>query len=443
MDTRRELQIQEVVRDKDQLTVVTAGAKYIINTSASKGSIDCYQRLNRERLVASLKFNFSFSGLSVENQDGDSCILHQHMPGRSYMRLEINGDSLLDIHSPAYNPGMPLCAEINVPGSDFVPYYTAENNGNMLLLDDIGGVCIYPYKGFVKKDTTNFSGKNLTVNYKAMDGDCRLLIAVCPPRKFNYSQSVEERICHNFLPPYAWLEPYPSDETIEELSKYTNVMILHNEIWQGKYTRDGKPVDTAEEHQQDACYCCFDYIPVDEAELKRVIKKAHSLGMKIIPFTSPYYSLARDSDFLEKIERVVTEYDMDGVYFDCVSNDMLDAYRIVKATRKMLKDKILYVHLYHDPMMSRNIFCPFIDTYADYTLRAEDMETFSDDFLRYVVSGYNVSNSIGYICYNACSLDFMKKLTDKALQLNVRFHLGWPEGDIEKLLKKEYFPKLK
>ena len=443
MDTGREMQIREIAQGKEQLTIVTTGAKYIINTAAAQGRIDCYQRLNRERLVASLKFNFSFSALSVEKQDCDSCILHQHMPGRSYMRLEINGDSLLDIHSPAYKMGKPLCATVNVSGSDFVPYYTAENNGNILLLDDVGGIGVYAYKGFIKKDTTNFVGKELTVDYQAATGDCRLFVCVCPPRKFNHAQSVEERICHNFLAPFAWQYPYPADETIEELAKYTNILVLHNEIWQGKYTRAGKPVNTPEEHQQDACYCCFDYVPVDEQELKRVINKARSLGMKIIPFTSPYYSLARDNDFLDKMAKMVDKYGMDGVYFDCVSNDMADAYQMVKSARRMLKDKILYVHLYHDPLMSRHLFCPFIDAYADYTLRAEDLESFSDDFLRYIISGYNVSNSIGYICYNACSPDFMAKLIDKALQVKARFHLGWPEGDIEKLLKKEYFPKLR
>lgn len=437
------MQIEAVARDKNQLTIVTTGAKYIINTSGKQGSIDCYQQLNKKRLVASLEFNFAFSALSVEKQDRERCILHQHLPGRSYLRLEINRDSLLDIHSPAYNTGMPLSAAVKVSGSDFAPYYTAENEGNVLLLDDVGGVGVYPYKGFTKKDSISFAGKDLTVNYQAAEGDCRFFIAVYPPRRFNHSQSVEERICHNFLPPSAWQYQYPSDATIKDLAKYTNILVLHNEIWQGKYTGNGKPVITAEDHRQDACYCCFDYIPVDEQELQRVVKKAHSLEMRVIPFTSPYYSLARGNEFLDRMERMLDKYEMDGVYFDCVLNDLPAAYQMVKSTRKLLKDKLLYVHFYHEPLMSRNIYCPFIDTYADYTLRAEDLGTFSDDFLRYAISGYNISNSIGYICYNACGPNFMAKLIDKALQVNARFHLGWPEGDNEKLLKKEYFPKLK
>ena len=41
--------------------------------------------------------------------------------------------------------------------------------------------------------------------------------------------------------------------------------------------------------------------------------------------------------------------------------------------------------------------CPFIDTYADITLRGEGPETLGADapYVRYVAAGYRVSNAIG------------------------------------------------
>jgi hypothetical protein len=66
----------------------------------------------------------------------------------------------------------------------------------------------------------------------------------------------------------------------------------------------------------------------------------------------------------------------------------------------------------------------------------------TDKYLRYVISGYNISNSIGHICYYEFALDFVKKLINKMLAVNARFYLSSPERKIEILLKKEYFPKL-
>jgi len=51
--------------------------------------------------------------------------------------------------------------------------------------------------------------------------------------------------------------------------------------------------------------------------------------------------------------------------------------------------------------------CPFVDTYADYMLRGEALNRDYMDllYLRYVVSCYNVSNSVGTLCYDTCRID--------------------------------------
>ena len=185
-----------------------------------------------------------------------------------------------------------------------------------------------------------------------------------------------------------------------------------------------------------------DPIPVDEKELIRTIKKAHSLNMKVIPYMSPFYSLAKGKDFLDKVKEVMEKYEMDGVYFDGISTDILYSYQMIREARNLLKDKTLYVHCTNDPLMSFNLYCPFIDTYADYILRAETMTNITDKYLRYVISGYNISNSIGYICYYLFPVKVIRRLIDKALAFNARFYLGSPETEREQILKKDYFPKL-
>jgi hypothetical protein len=392
MNVLKEMKIVRVREEENQIIVTTTGAKYVIDKSGEMGKISCFQQLNKKRLTATIDFNYSFSTLSVERQDDCTCVLHQELrKGQClYLKLQINSDSLLDIYS---------CGELNLTiSSDFLPHYRAEKNGNILLIDSDGGVGIYPYQGLRNAEFVTSNGEALRINY-TMNDYCRL-------------------------------------------GRYANVLVLHEGIWQGKLTRKGKTIETVEDTYSEASFACFDYLPLNERELVRVVKKAHSLGMKVIPYMSPFFSMAKGRDFLERVENIITKYDMDGVYFDGISADILDSYKIIRDARSLLGDKILYVHCTDDPLMSRNIYCPFIDTYADYILRAEHDTYLTDNYFRYVISGYNISNAIGYICYYDFPMDFIRKAIDKILAVNARFYLGLPETEREKLLKEEYFSRL-
>lgn len=433
MNILNEMKVETVNEENNRITVITTGARYVIDKSGKTGKISCYQQLNKERLIATLDFNHSFSTLSIERKDNSTCVLHQGTGDCNYLRLQINSDSVFDIY---------CCSELNLTFSgNFLPEYSSEKNGHILLIDEIGGIGVYPYRGLRNVELSDFTTKKWRITH-LLDRYCRFFISIFPPRGFNHTQSFEERIVHHgsigpWTPP-----PHPSDEMIEEAAKYANILVLHEMIWQGKLTREGKPINNLEDLILDACFCCFDYIPVNEKELVRVVKKAHSLEMKVIPYMSPNYSMAKGKDFLERVENALKKYEMDGVYFDGISTDMLYSYEMIRNIRRLLKDKILYYHSTSHPLMSRNIYCPFIDTYADYILRAEGSTHLTDKYLRYVISGHNISNSIGYICYYDLPLDFIRKIIDKILAVNARFYLGSPETERERLLKKEYFPKL-
>ena len=102
----------------------------------------------------------------------------------------------------------------------------------------------------------------------------------------------------------------------------------------------------------------------------------------------------------------------------------------MRGTRDIVGDGLIYFHCTGSPMRSRNMYCPFIDTYADYILRAEGTKDFTDRYLRYVVSRHNISNSIGYICYYFFPPDFVSATIPKALDVHVRFYLGSPETEL-------------
>lgn len=432
MNTQKEMKIKKVNEAKDKISILTTGAEYVIDKSGKSSTISCYQGLGKKRLVAIVDFNRSLPTLSVERTDDSMCVLHQNIGGDkgggAYLRLQINGDSLLEIYS---------CVELALSFTgNFQADYNVQKNGHVLLIDETGGIGIYPYQGLNHIEFTNCTQRKWKIRY-GLNAYCQLFLSVFPSRPFNYVQAFEEKIVHHST----WPQIHPIDKMIEKANKYANILVLHDGIWRGKYDRAGKLLENINDIYENSAYCCFDYVAVNEKELTRVVKKSHSLGMKVIPYMSPFYSMAKGDDFLFRVKHVLEKYGFDGVYYDGISMDILYSYQMIKKTRELLKDKILYVHLTSDPL-SENIYCPFIDTYADYILRAEHITGFDDKYLRYVLSGYNISNTIGYICYYDYPLYFIKKIIAKALRVNARFSLGMPETEREKVLQEYYFPKL-
>ena len=93
--------------------------------------------------------------------------------------------------------------------------------------------------------------------------------------------------------------------------------------------------------------------------------------------------------------------------------------------------------------MSRSVYCPFIDTYADYILRGEHPADFEDDaYLRYVLAGYNTSNAIGMVCHCYYPAEFVQRIIAKTLSFGGRFYLALPETATEQILKEQYLPQL-
>lgn len=68
---------------------------------------------------------------------------------------------------------------------------------------------------------------------------------------------------------------------------------------------------------------------------------------------------------------------------------------------------ILYVHDSLWESYNGLVYFPFVDTYADYILRGEGgrLGLGLQDFLRWTVSGYNISNAVGYWIYYGSNID--------------------------------------
>ena len=71
-------------------------------------------------------------------------------------------------------------------------------------------------------------------------------------------------------------------------------------------------------------------------EFIRVRDEAHQRGMKVVVYLSPYYSTA--PDIFAEMQRVLDEYQVDGLYFDGISMDFRKSYEVIRRSREILGD---------------------------------------------------------------------------------------------------------
>jgi len=451
------MKLEDVSEGRDEVKVTTTGAIYVI-TKSSQGAIQCYQRIGKERLVATITLNTSTEKLALSWTDGESCFAYEPFPDVG-LQIRVNSDSAISVYTER---GI---KKIDYNGA-WVPEYKAVERGNFLFLDRDGGFGVYPLRlrgRAIPRANAKFSRKGWHVSLSLM-GEDRFMASVCPPRPFDWEKSFGDRIVHHFIshPPSKPWTAYPRNDEVEEYSKYGNILVLH--WWaHGLLTKRGKGVQSRDDCIHNACWSSFRHEPMNEAELVRTVRRAHDLGMRVIPYMTSYYFPGEPHEFLKEVDSVVDRYHMDGVYIDGVSNDVLQAYTVMRGLRNLLGDKILYVHV-PSPIIGRYdadyVYCPFIETYADYTLKAEHVFKFDWKHLRYTISGRNISNSIGFVCNYDYEPRFTRWLVRNAFKSNTRlpYWVGfdayveerqkvfgrkhYPEEESHKIMREEYFPKL-
>jgi hypothetical protein len=207
-------------------------------------------------------------------------------------------------------------------------------------------------------------------------------------------------------------------------------------------------------------------VPLDEAEFRRVVGTAQRSGMRVLPYLSPNSFPGTPQEFLEELKRLMGVYAIDGFYFDGVAEDILAGYEIMKGARRVVgREGLLYVHC-PSPILGssydvgRYVYCPFIDTYANFILRAEHIDTFDEETLRYTISAYNISNVIGYVCNYDYNLEFNRELIRRVLDYHARvpYWVGWdiylkdiarqthkeyaPESALQEMMRQDYFPAM-
>ena len=378
--------IEDVVSEGGRFRIVTPGTAVVLGDD---GVLHVHQRIGVERELLSLALDAHFAPWRIAQRTPFRCVL-----AGNGLTITVQGDSVL-IFAPQQN--MKLAFQ-----GYFSPEYSEEVRGNRLLLDPKGGCGFFG----IPPRPTQLEDGGAGVPWKLGCHLARwdeLWVSVCPPRPED-AKRLHESISHDIMY-YLYKDDeltgrYPSTESIKDMARYCRILAVHEEVWQDAPDWVEDPPGGAYEHPKP--WETDRHVPVDATEFARMRDEAHRHGMKVVPYCSPYYSSA--PDLYAEMERVLEEYQVDGLYFDGWAgsrDDFRPAYAMIRRAREILGDRIMYLHSSAEPFGSVGVYPPFVFAYADFCLRGESnrggMEL--DPFLRYTVSGHQISNTVGMWCH--------------------------------------------
>jgi hypothetical protein len=414
--------------------VVTTGAR--ITADLRRGEVRFEQRIGHTRQVATLRLGTPLAGGRMTHAGpGLARAVFTH----PRITVRVNGDSLFMLHTRE-----PVTAVVE---SRILPAWFDSYQSNHLVVDEWGGVGLYCSEPDLDDEFDPYAPTVAT--YRLPAGSV-LWVGVCPPKPYPWERSLRDNVVWHHSRELA----YPPDEVLKRWSAYGNIVLLQSEIMLWKDWN-------------------LDFVPrLGAAEFARVRTTTHDLGMRFIVYTSPYYFIkgtplesraintydnftdyppgsgtGENYDlFIAAIERLLKEHRPDGLYFDGQYLARPAAlYALARRARQLLgEDGILEWHstLALGP---GHCYLPQADAYVDYILRGEgDAKLYASfDYLRFFVSGYNVSNSIGVLCNNDGTLN--PDLARRVLEANARFHTiaSWlDQPRMMEVIERDYRPLL-
>jgi hypothetical protein len=302
------------------------------------------------------------------------------------LTLTVQGDSVL-IFAPQQH------MKLDFEGR-FKPVYSQEVRGNRLLLDETGGCGFFGIPSRPTELTAEDSACwRLHAHLARWD---ELWVCVCPPRAEN-----RERLYQSIAHQGDHLDnKYPSNEAIRDAARHCQIFTIHSG-WEVE-APDWSENPPGSDYPHPRPWETDRHVPADPKEFARVRGEAHRLGMKFIPYLSPLYSNA--PDLFAEMERVLKEYEVDGLYFDgwtANQDDFRPGYHLMRRARAILGDRILYLHSSTEAFGTCRVYLPFVDAYADFVLSGEGgrFGLGLEEFLRYTVSCHQISNSVGMWCH--------------------------------------------
>jgi len=269
----------------------------------------------------------------------------------------------------------------------FDPVYRARHRGRWMAADEHGGVGVYPLR---PRLVTRTSALRLEAGEEVW-------IAAFPPRAPSPVRQ-RQRIAHEGRPSPFPDGAYPGRDVIAEAARHCDVFCLHAYFWQACDRADRPRVGRYAGRR--CSWRTRRHEPHDAARFVALRDAVREHGMEFIVYLSPEHS--RAPDIAVEMERVVAEYEVDGLYLDGVARDLPTLDRVVRRAREIVGPRrILYLNASDQPFGSPRVYAPFIDAQCDFVLRGDAGRggLSRDTFLRYAVSGRNLSNAVGVWCH--------------------------------------------
>jgi len=398
------MKIEGVYESGVAFLIETTGARYEYVT----GKLTVYQGLDEtnRRLLSTIFFESEPNFVKVEANEDHVLFWSQDV------NLGFYGDSTCII-SPKTRQ------QLKCKGN-FKPDYEGRYKGELLLIDDLGGMEIYPqrHETDYRINKIELGKSNWIADYQLNAGE-RVMVAAFPGKPFDWDKSFESHVVIT-TGGFGEKHPYrfgqmPEDSVIEKWSKFLDIIaVQHNGLWSS-----GKPSGP--------------YVVHNKPEFRRLIATAHRYGMKVIAYCSLYYHYRIHKDFksfYQQIKTVFDEYGIDGVYIDGLLVDAEGHYLDNKITNWEMTRRLRKLFgadgaiVYHGTSLGTPVATvPNIDSYCDATLNCETVyfKSTDDPYIKYQVRKYGISNTIGLWIRNKKPDDITKvEIIDAMLEMNCR-----------------------
>jgi len=417
------------------LRVTTTGAEIAVDCATGEALFS--QRIGHQRPLVALHLGRPLMGARLTHTGPGFARVTFENPEAT---IRVNGDSLCMLH---VREPLTVTVEGRIESA-----WSSSFGANHLVADEWGAFGLYCSERTLDDGSDPFAE---TVATYRLPAEAVLWVAVCPPKPYDWERSLKDNVVWHWSNQLG----YPPDETLRSWQPHGNIVLLQAEVMLWKDWN-------------------LDFVPrLGAEEFARVRKTLHDLGRRFIVYTSPYYFLkgtalenwALNSFenfqgwppgtptgenmglFLTAITRVMQEYQPDGLYFDGQYTDNPAAlYALARRAREIVGEQGILEWHSTGALGGEHCYLPQADAYVDFVLRGEGAQAWYGDFdyLRFFVSGYNLSNSIGVLCNNAGGKP-TPELTRELLRANARYHTiaGWlADAGIMDVLKNEYQARL-
>ncbi|MDX9974082.1 MAG: hypothetical protein RBU21_13945, partial [FCB group bacterium] len=417
------------------LRIVTTGAEFSLD---GKGRGSFRQRIGHAREVLRIGIE-GVAGAPVLRHSGSGFALASFEAPK--LDIRANGDSLFMFHArEAVTVELERAIDVG---------FAATYKGNGVVLDEWGGFGLFCSEAGFGEALRPYEE---TVARYTLPADAVLWVGICPPKAYDWERSIRDHVVWH----WSMETGYPADADLKAWAKEGNTVLLQSEVmlW--------KDWNLAFEPR------------LGEAEFARVRQTIHDEEMRFIVYTSPYYFLkgtpleARAMNsfenyketgfppgwpegnnidlFIDEIRKVMTTYKPDGLYFDGQYTENVPAlYALARRAREVVGEEGILE--WHSTAALGNGLCflPQADAYVDSILRGEGRpnEKMDFDYLRYFVSCYNASNSIGVLCNNGPKPT--AELMEQLLSANGRMHTiaSWlAEPEVMAVVRERYRAQL-